>query len=86
MPGWQGANQEAHWACVTEEQRRQAAHPGRRLPYEWLLQSTSFISTTLLSGGADDSYRGRNKGAAEEHAADRPPPEKSREGRSHQEA
>ena len=25
MPGWQGANEEAHWACVTEEQRRQAS-------------------------------------------------------------
>ena len=27
MPGWQGANEEAHWACVTDEQRRQAGIP-----------------------------------------------------------
>ena len=30
MPGWQGANEGAQWACVTEEERRQAEHPGRR--------------------------------------------------------
>ena len=25
MPGWQGANEGANWAFVTEEQRRQAS-------------------------------------------------------------
>ena len=48
MPGWQGANEEAHWACVTEEQPRQPEHPGRRSLYESLLQSTSLPRRVLL--------------------------------------
>ena len=36
MPGGQGANEGAQWARVTEEERRQAEHPGRRSLDEWL--------------------------------------------------
>ena len=34
MPGGQGPNEGAQWACVTEEERRQAEPPGRRSLYE----------------------------------------------------
>ena len=49
MPVWQGANDEGHLACVTEEQRRQPEHPGRRSLCESLLQSTSGLREGQMS-------------------------------------